>query len=667
MFQSSFVSESSYNKKFANSQSSNKKNLNKKNSLTNNNNNSNSNIKRPKTTIKSAVTNITKNSFEIPKEKLKYSTKPIYCDNCGITIMKSALKFSCEHVLCIFCITRQILKNGLNDFKNFDNKFNIECFCKQGNVEVTSERLISLLYIPQNCLTHGDKKSCENCEMWTSKLKEIKKCKYHPNNVIKFYCKNCYLNVCDFCLPSHGEHKIINVKFLEEDIEDLKQNKLKFKNFQMFFEKLKEFHKNFIDEVNYQLNKNCNKIDEIIFKLNKIKNEYIENLNKKTEYTNKIFEIIKYLYYNYYKDLNNVQNDYTVLQYLHENKYELQNINFTPLSNFSNNLILIDEQINNNLSIKNTFDYEINVRNNYTFVSQEFIEHKGYVYNIIQLNKNYLASCGEDRKIIIWDLMSGKKFKEIFPAHNSVIYSLCKEKKTKKFYSGSYCEIKIWSKTTFENLFTLKGHSDYITILKFIEGPDQTDSKSTISYLVSGANDRLIKIWDLNKNLCLFTLEGHNDVISSIIQFNKNYEDFNCNQIISCSQDKSIKFWDITGEKCSYSIDNAHNNSIYSMILLRNGEIFVTGGYTEIKFWNIKNKECKTIFTDNNVGVFSMVELYDGRLATANFKYINIWSIEDKKLVYTLEAHKSYITCLIILKNMKMATCADDGIIKIWE
>ena len=663
MIQESYISDSSYNKnfnkKFSNSQQqkSNKK-TQKKNNKTST---------QPKTTIKTAVTNITKNSFEIPREKIKYSNKPIYCSNCGITIMKSALNFSCEHILCIFCITRQILKNGLKDFKNFDNKFIIECFCKQGNVDVTSERLISLLYIPQNCLAHGEKMSCENCEMWTSKLKEIKKCKYHPNNIIKFYCKNCDLNACEHCLSSHNEHKILNIKNLENDIEDLKQNKLKFKNFNMFFEKLKEFHKNFIDEINYHLNKNCNKIDEIIFKLNKIKNEYIENLNKKTEYTNKIFEIIKYLYYNYYKDLNNVQNDYSILQYLHENKYELQSINFTPLSNFSNHLILIDEQINNNLSIKNTFDFEINIRNNYTFVSQEFIEHTGYVYNIIQLNKNYLASCGEDKKIIIWDLNSGQKFKEIYPAHNSIIYSLCKEKKTKKFYSGSYCEIKIWSKVTFENLYILKGHSDYITLLKFIEGPNQIDSKLTKSYLVSGANDKLIKIWDLEKNICLFTLEGHSDVISSIIQFNKNYENFDCNQIISCSQDRTIKFWDISSEKCIYSIDQAHNNSIYSMILLKNGEVFVTGGYTEIKFWNIKNKECKTMFTDNNVGVFSMVELNDGRLATANFKYINIWSIEEKKLVYTLEAHKSYITCMIILKNMKLGTCADDGIIKIWE
>jgi len=56
--------------------------------------------------------------------------------------------------------------------------------------------------------------------------------------------------------------------------------------------------------------------------------------------------------------------------------------------------------------------------------------------------------------------------------------------------------------------------------------------------IISGSNDELIKIWDLNGN-CLKTLEGHKDRITSLIitPDSKN--------IVSGSYDKIIKIWDL--------------------------------------------------------------------------------------------------------------------------
>ena len=67
------------------------------------------------------------------------------------------------------------------------------------------------------------------------------------------------------------------------------------------------------------------------------------------------------------------------------------------------------------------------------------------------------------------------------------------------------------------------------------------------------------------------------------------------------------------------------------------------------------------------MGVYYLCELSDGRLASSSYKVINFWDLKEKKLLYTLEAHDNFITCFIILKNGKLASCSDDETIKIWE
>ena len=60
---------------------------------------------------------------------------------------------------------------------------------------------------------------------------------------------------------------------------------------------------------------------------------------------------------------------------------------------------------------------------------------------------------------------------------------------------------------TFELDTILKGHTSQVTLLLLFD--DNT--------LVSGSNDNIIKIWDLNKDECIATLKGHIGPINDII------------------------------------------------------------------------------------------------------------------------------------------------------
>ena len=176
----------------------------------------------------------------IDTSKYNQIKKQLYCSFCANPILKSALKFSCNHYLCSNCISRQILKKGLEECqsKTVEGLIIIDCPCNSGNTEIIIDELLSILYIDEDCLNHGELKTCQKCSLWTSVLNQIKLCEIHRNRfenknnfetVIKDYCLDCQKELCNLCIKeSHDGH---NIKSLENIIKEIQRYKRKNSNF----------------------------------------------------------------------------------------------------------------------------------------------------------------------------------------------------------------------------------------------------------------------------------------------------------------------------------------------------------------------------------------------------------------------------------------------------
>lgn len=156
----------------------------------------------------------------------------------------------------------------------------------------------------------------------------------------------------------------------------------------------------------------------------------------------------------------------------------------------------------------------------------------------LMLDKNQLISCAYNKSIKVWDLDTGECVKSIQIKNFGFINNIKLLSGFNELYACTEtgrvikCDL---NKFNYEELFRVHGIAiNRIEIL--------ADYK-----LVTGAWDGTIKIWDLNTNSCVSTLNGHTNWIAS-------FKLLSTDKLISCSGDQTIKIWDLYSLECIKTI-----------------------------------------------------------------------------------------------------------------
>ena len=136
------------------------------------------------------------------------------------------------------------------------------------------------------------------------------------------------------------------------------------------------------------------------------------------------------------------------------------------------------------------------------------------------------------------------------------------------------------------------------------------------------------------------------------------------NKLVSGSEDKSIKIWNVdTGECIRTLTDNA--SYVYSLQLLDNNKL-ASGSSNSIRLWNIDTGECIRTLTGHSDRIWSLQLLKNNQLASASDdKSIKIWNINNGECLRTLTNHSNGVRSLLLLPNNKLASGSADTTIKI--
>jgi WD40 repeat protein len=286
--------------------------------------------------------------------------------------------------------------------------------------------------------------------------------------------------------------------------------------------------------------------------------------------------------------------------------------------------------------------------------------HTDYIFSLLNIHENKLLSGGRDDQIIEWDVndyhinINEGEQKEIHNNNVSTYYPNGKIEQKYPIYGPEkipetqYNKIKsIFSKAIFVHCMkklsnnniaycgrdeTIKIINSNLKIIKILKGHENTIFSLDELYpniLITASADKMVKIWDLQKNKCLITYKGHKDEVHSVVALKNKKGEF-----ASASIDKTIKILcynynpEMKGNEIKL-IKNliGHTDGIISMIQLKDTRLASGSCDCTIRLWDIKDYVCVQVINGHKNSVFALCQLKDGRLISGSAdKTIKIWN-----------------------------------------
>mmetsp|Transcript_31249 Transcript_31249/g.69528 ORF Transcript_31249/g.69528 Transcript_31249/m.69528 type:complete len:1001 (-) Transcript_31249:4758-7760(-) len=153
-------------------------------------------------------------------------------------------------------------------------------------------------------------------------------------------------------------------------------------------------------------------------------------------------------------------------------------------------------------------------------------------------------TCSDDTLIKLWDWDKGWNCVQQFEGHSHFVMQVAfNPKDTNTFASASLDRsIKVWSLGQPTPNFTLEGHDKGVNCVEYFIGGDRP-------YLISGADDKLVKIWDYQTKACVQTLDGHAHNIAAVC-FHPELP-----LIVTGSEDGTVKLWHATTYRLENTLD----------------------------------------------------------------------------------------------------------------
>jgi len=248
-----------------------------------------------------------------------------------------------------------------------------------------------------------------------------------------------------------------------------------------------------------------------------------------------------------------------------------------------------------------------------------------------------------------------------FEGHESYVYSVCFSPNGRYALSGSDDEIlKLWDVETGKCLRTFEGHKESVKSVCF--SPDGR-------YALSGSSDETLKLWNVKTGKCLRTFEGHTSGVNSVC-FSPDGR-----YALSGSVDNTLKLWNVKTGKCLRTFEG-HTSGVNSVCFSPDGRYALSGSDDEtLKLWDLETGECLRTFEGHKDWVYSVCFSPDGRYALSGSrdKTLKLWDVETGECLRTFEGHESYVNSVCFSPDGRYALSGsgdiggDDYTLKFWD
>lgn len=306
----------------------------------------------------------------------------------------------------------------------------------------------------------------------------------------------------------------------------------------------------------------------------------------------------------------------------------------------------------------------------------------------------YALTGGDDRSIRIFEVASGKCVRR-FIAHREGITAACFTPNGKQIVTGSSDKtVKVWDfdgdmishfnvedneqppqdapvKSAVQAMFGEKHAFGFIQETMASCTREFTEHKRSITtvcvspnskLLLSGSEDRTLKLWNLSTGELVQTFYGHTKAVTAAaFSISGKY-------ILSGSGDETVRLWEVSSGRCLRSIAG-HWAEVTSVCFAPNGLLIASASEDKtIKVW-ANNGRCLCTFTGHTLGVNSICFSPDGKLmASGGDDYlVKIWELATGRCICTKQGHMKQVCSVSFAPNGKLLLSgSEDKTAKLW-
>ena len=257
-------------------------------------------------------------------------------------------------------------------------------------------------------------------------------------------------------------------------------------------------------------------------------------------------------------------------------------------------------------------------------------------------NGRFLCSSGLDKKVIVWDVLTGKRLNVLKKSledggHTAGISDVAWHWSNDYVCTASDDKtVKVWDCATGKVLMTLGSWNQYDVVDSHNSEVVCIDSNVNGNLIASGSSDMTVRLWDVRSGKRVQTIEAHSEKISSI-SFNWDGTEF-----VTSSYDGITRLWDTGTGLCLKSMvpppKSQLDSSVFNATCARfsaNGKYILSGVMdSSVRLWNIGLGKCVRTYSGGHLN-----ERYASTVAFDKHKGEHVFTGSDngEVCVYNLQ------------------------------